>query len=271
MLSSVIWKKHLGRLASAGPLKFVAGFQHTVRARDYCGLHAHRAAEIVYHPSGRGQTLLGNRKWKFEEGSVVIYAPEEGHDQRMETSGEDLCIHIAVPTATSRQLRAGCYVPRLERPWLADGIRDLCRSRSVSGDSEQRVLDLRATAILLSLVELACATSNSDRISSAESKVTAAEQFMSEHFPAISSIRDVAEHVGVSHDYLRHLFKGVRGKSIVRHLNEIKIARARLLLLNTPLPLKQIATMCGFKDEYYFSAVFYKLTSTRPGAYRTRR
>ena len=271
MLSSVIWKKHLGTLAPAGPLKFVAGFRHALSAPNYCGLHAHRAAEIVYHPSGRGETLLGGRKWKFDEGSVVIYAPEEGHDQRMETTGEDLCIHITMPAAVRTKLRAGCYVPRLERPWLVDGIRDLCRSRAVSNDTEQRILDLRVTAILLSLVELACATSNGNGMSSAEFKVATAERFMSEHFPAITSIREVTAHVDVSHDYLRHLFKALRGKSIVRHLNEIKIARARLLLLNTPLPLKQIATMCGFKDEYYFSAVFHKLTSTRPGEYRNRR
>jgi len=271
MLSSVIWKKHLGRLASAGPLEFVAGFRNAVRARNYCGVHAHRAVEIVYHPSGCGETLLGNRRWKFDEGSVVIYAPEEGHDQRMETTGEDLCVHIAMPAAMRKKLRAGCYVPHLERPWIVDGIRDLCRSRAVSDDMEQRILDLRATAILLALVELASATSGGDRTSSAESRVAAAERFMSEHFPAITSIREVAAHVDVSHDYLRHLFKALRGKSVVRHLNEVKIARARLLLLNTPLPLKQIATMCGFKDEYYFSAVFHKLTSTRPGEYRNRR
>ena len=34
--------------------------------------------------------------------------------------------------------------------------------------------------------------------------------------------------------------------------------------------MKQIATMCGFKDEYYFSAVFRKFTATAPGAYQNK-
>jgi len=94
--------------------------------------------------------------------------------------------------------------------------------------------------------------------------------FMSEHFAGISSLRDVAEHVGVSHDHLRHLFIKARGRSLIRHLNEIKVARAKILLTNSPLPLKQIAATCGFKDEYYFSAVFRRLTNLSPGLYRNK-
>jgi AraC-like DNA-binding protein len=41
-------------------------------------------------------------------------------------------------------------------------------------------------------------------------------------------------------------------------------------LRHSRLPLKQIATLCGFKDEYYFSAVFRQLTQSSPGDFRRR-
>ena len=121
---------------------------------------------------------------------------------------------------------------------------------------------------MLALVDIVTKASREDALPPSERHVMQAERFMSEHFADIRSLRDVAGHVGVSHDHLRHLFSNARGRSMVRHLNEIKVARAKILLTNSPLPLKQIAATCGFKDEYYISAVFRRLTNLSPGLYR---
>ena len=50
----------------------------------------------------------------------------------------------------------------------------------------------------------------------------------------------------------------------------IRIARAERLLVESDLPLKEIARRCGFSGEKYFSDAFCRATDTRPGAYRHR-
>lgn len=270
MSNPAVWKKLCKRHGRKRPLVFVAGMRHAIGRGDYCGMHSHCEVEIVFHPKGRGVTRLGNRPCAFEEGSAVIYAPGEAHDQRMESDGEDFCVQLAVPASTRGKLKAGFYVPRVDRQWLVEDLQHLCRSRSAPGGFEQRIFNLRATAVLLALVDAACLSTANGSRSRGMRRVEQAEQFINEHFASIRSLNDIAVHVGVSHDYLRHAFKAARGKSLVRHLNEVKVARARLLLTNSPLPLKQIATMCGFRDEYYFSAVFRKLAALSPGAYRNR-
>lgn len=233
-------------------------------------MHSHPAVEIVYHATGRGETRVAGRSIPFQEGSAVIYAPQEIHDQSMASDGEDLCVQVALSGRVCRKLEGGFFVPRIGQPWLIAEIQNLCRSRAQPGGLEQRVFDLRATAVLLALVDIVTKASREDALPPSERHVMQAERFMSEHFADIRSLRDVAGHVGVSHDHLRHLFSKARGRSMVRHLNEIKVARAKILLANSPLPLKQIAATCGFKDEYYFSAVFRRLTNLSPGLYRNK-
>lgn len=267
MLNSAIWKT-LGAGRGRPPtLSFVAGLRHAMKRGEYVPMHAHRDVEIVYHPTGCGVTRLGHAPWEFEKGSVVVYAPGEKHDQRMTAGGEDLCVQVTVPVRMRAALRHGFYVPRVDRSWLVEDLRHLSCSRSVPGGSAQRILDLQAGAVLLALIE---AASDDMPVSPALRQVEKAERFIDEHFPSIDSLQEVAAHVGISHDHLRHRFKAARGRSLVRHLNEVRVARARLLLSNSPLPLKQIATLCGFRDEYYFSAAFRKLTAESPGGYRTR-
>lgn len=270
MSKSAIWKTALDYFPGYSQLNFVSGLIHSVPRGFHCGMHSHPAAEIVYHAVGRGVTRLAGQSVSFQEGSAVIYAPQEIHDQSMDAEGKDLCLQITLPGKVCRKLDGGFFVPRIGQPWLITGIQNLCRSRAQPGGLEQRVFDFRATAVLLALVDIATKASREDALPPSERHVMHAEQFMGEHFADIRSLRDVADHVGVSHDHLRHLFKMVHGRSMVRRLNEIKVARAKILLANSLLPLKQVAATCGFKDEYYFSAVFRRLMNFSPGLYRNR-
>ncbi len=56
----------------------------------------------------------------------------------------------------------------------------------------------------------------------------------------------------------------------MRLRNELRIGRARSLLGYSRLSLKEIADHCGFRDVYYFSAVFTRFTRLAPGQYRLR-
>lgn len=261
-----IWKRACERLPARRTFAFAAGLWNPLKAGFYCPRHRHAAIEVVLHPAGRGTTNTESGTFAFAEGSAVVYAPGEWHDQTMETAGEDICVQVALPRGARSWPRAGFVTGPVERPWLVEEMRHLCRSQAGPGGFEQRVIDLRATAVLLALVDMA--VSREDAVSPAERHVRRAEQFIHEHFATLRSLSDVAAHVGVTPDHLRHLFKKLRGRSLIRHVNEVRIARARTLLASSPFPLKQVASMCGFRDEYYFSAVFRRFAKLSPGQYR---
>ena len=268
MLNSEIWREAISGQDKVLLFRFVAGMRASLLQNGYCVSHSHKAVEIVFHRKGRGRTLLNGQDVFFEEGSVVIYAPGECHDQMMEVEGEDNWVQIALPPKISAKLKTGIYIPHVEELWIIEDLRQLSRSRAQPRECEQRILDLRASAVLLALVQAAFANSEYLATSVSERRVRKAEQFIQDHFATIRSLREVAEFAEISHDHLRHLFKATKGKSLISYLNEVRVARSRMLLVASPLPLKQIAAMCGFKDEYYFSAVFRKMTGLSPGSYR---
>lgn len=265
------WSRFLVRQAKAPPLVFIHGVRHTVSCGVPCGMHSHRALEIVYHPVGRGVTRMEDgRTIAFNEGDAVIYAPRERHDQIMEREGEDLCVQLAVPSRGRAMPGHGLHISSVADSAVIEDLRLLSRGHVQITPTEQAMFNLRATSTLLALVHQACNRTRQETRNNSKNYVLKAEQYMRGHFATIESLRRVAEHVGISQDHLRHAFQALRKKSMVRYLNEIRVDRAKTLLIHTRLPLKQIATMCGFNDPYYFSAVFQNFAKTSPGRYRSR-
>jgi AraC-like DNA-binding protein len=149
-------------------------------------------------------------------------------------------------------------------------LRTLSRGQVRPSPAEQAIFNLRVTSALYALVNLACTRRHENEENSSLRHVQRAEHYIGAHFSTIKTLREVAEAIGVSYDHLRHAYKELRSKNLVRYLNEVRIDRARTLLVHSRFPLKQVATMCGFRDEYYFSTVFRQFAGVPPGRYRAR-
>ena len=80
----------------------------------------------------------------------------------------------------------------------------------------------------------------------------------------------IASAVGVSEDYLSHIFRQEVGLSPWEFLNRYRVQRAKELLRASDAPIVEIAGRVGFSDLSYFNRVFRKLAGCTPGAYRTR-
>ncbi len=65
-------------------------------------------------------------------------------------------------------------------------------------------------------------------------------------------------------------FKKVFGMSILAYRHHVQLQTACALLRATDLPLKQIASECGFSDDSYFNRVFHKHCGISPGTYRKK-
>lgn len=255
------------------PLRFVCGWRGAVR--EYFPLHAHRVMELVYHPKGSGITTLGDgRKMGFHSRGIVIYPPLVRHDQRMFAAGEDICIHVGESLAgtLSALFPEPVYIPssrggeKHADTFIQTEFANLARLRA---DAMRRVeLDLRVTALVARLFQLNRLEAGELPRTPAELYVDRARQYIAENFSRISNAGEVAKHVGVSEDYLRHLFIEHGGTSINRLLNQTKIERVKELLIHSQMPIKEIAALSGFETERYLSTRFRKLAGISPGAFR---
>jgi two-component system response regulator YesN len=82
------------------------------------------------------------------------------------------------------------------------------------------------------------------------------------------TINDIANSIKINSNYLSHLFKIQTGKTAIEYLTEIRIRKAKELLLSTNLKSYAIARTVGYTDSQYFSQVFKRCTGVSPGQFR---
>ncbi|MBQ8108529.1 MAG: helix-turn-helix transcriptional regulator [Ruminococcus sp.] len=75
---------------------------------------------------------------------------------------------------------------------------------------------------------------------------------------------------GVSHQYLGRIFHQAMGTSIEKYIRRRRLWEAKTLLLESDLPIKDIACRCGFADAGYFSTVFRREEGLTPASYRRK-
>jgi len=250
------------------PLRFVCGWRGSTGG--YFPMHSHPVIELVYHPRGSGVTAFEDgRKIDFQPHGTVICPARLRHDQRMSTPGADICLHVGAP---KDWLPEALYIPpdssgtkRADR-FVRTEFLHLAQVRP---DPGRRVeLDLRITALLARLLQLGPLAAQENPPATPETHVDRARQFICENYARITSAGEVARHVGVSEDYLRHLFIEHGGPGLNRLLNQTRIERVKELLIHSRLPIKEIASMSGFKTERYMSTRFKQLTGVGPNTFR---
>lgn len=98
--------------------------------------------------------------------------------------------------------------------------------------------------------------------------VTRAKQFIEEHKAEEISLRDVAKVVNVSTFYFCKLFKKATGMTFTEYLSQVRISKAKNLLLNPNLRVSEIAYDIGYQSLTHFNRTFHRIVGQSPTAYR---
>lgn len=102
--------------------------------------------------------------------------------------------------------------------------------------------------------------------------VLRAIQWIREHYddPKLR-VADVADHVGISRNYLFTLFKETMDHSPQEYIASFRLSRARELLAGTEYSIDNISYACGYQDPAVFSRAFKKKYQMSPSAYRLQK
>jgi AraC-like DNA-binding protein len=87
------------------------------------------------------------------------------------------------------------------------------------------------------------------------------------HYRDHFSIEDLAKLSGLSPSHFRLLYKKITGMTAVQFQNNVRINKAKDLLLSGECNVTEAALSVGYQDIYYFSRLFKKLTGEPPSEY----
>jgi AraC-like DNA-binding protein len=98
--------------------------------------------------------------------------------------------------------------------------------------------------------------------------VGSAMRYMQEHVQDDLSRDVVADVACLSPSHFSRVVKQIYGQSFTDLLTQMRVDRAKEMLVRTEKSLIQICLDCGFSDQSYFTKVFQKHTGHPPGEYR---
>ena len=84
------------------------------------------------------------------------------------------------------------------------------------------------------------------------------------------SLNTIAAEVGMSPSYFSSIFSKEMGKTFVEYLTEIRMDRAKELLMCSSMKTSEIGYEVGYKDPHYFSYIFKKTQNCTPKEFRAQ-
>ena len=82
-------------------------------------------------------------------------------------------------------------------------------------------------------------------------------------------LKDLGELTGYSPNHFQRLFTETMGISPSKYLENLRVNKAKYLLMENEKTLSEIAYQCGFSSQAYFSKVFKKHTLLSPFEFQT--
>lgn len=96
-------------------------------------------------------------------------------------------------------------------------------------------------------------------------------EYIKANFQKRMTLEEIAASTYLSKTYLSSLFKKETGYSISEYINRVRIERSKSLLLEENISIIDIANLCGFEDQSYFTKVFKNIVGITPKKYRENR
>lgn len=138
-----------------------------------------------------------------------------------------------------------------------DGYRSIYRLNNV-----EQVLEWMTT-----LRDGLCQTLKSKKGTYKAHVITNVQKYIQSHIEERLTLNDVAAIFGLSPNYLSVLFKKTCDIGFSEYITQMKISRAKTMLLEQDMKIYEVANELGFESAFYFSKVFKKVEGISPREY----
>ncbi len=94
-------------------------------------------------------------------------------------------------------------------------------------------------------------------------------EYIDRHLHEQISIADLSHEACMSESTFHRVFRQELGQTPIQYIKEARVKRAKEMLQNPELQIKEVYMECGFNDLSYFMRIFKQLEHQTPGEYRS--
>lgn len=92
--------------------------------------------------------------------------------------------------------------------------------------------------------------------------------YMNQHYPETLTAKDLALSSNFSEYYFMKIFRQYTGKTLIGYLNDLRLEKAKTLLMHTQDSVTEIALRTGFNNTSYFIKKFEQANGISPSKFR---
>jgi AraC-like DNA-binding protein len=253
--------------------------------------HYHPECEIIYVEKSYGVRLMGNHIGNFSDGDLMFISPNLPHvwrnDKAFYCDRKDLYVDVYVIQFRENVFSSGFFdLPEFSHikklfTQGQQGVKIVGKNHKKISELVKKVynslgierisnflLTLDAIAstddlVLLSGLGYANTVNNTDA-----ERITKVVNYLMENFTSDINIDQIANLVNLNKSSFCRYFKNRINKTCTQFLNEIRIAHACKMLVNSNKPILNISYDTGYNNISHFNRQFKLITGRTAGEYR---
>ena len=120
------------------------------------------------------------------------------------------------------------------------------------------------------IIDLAGETANRNARIDSPSFFDSIKDYLMNNLSELHSLQSVCENFYISQTYLSKLFRKYENISFNEFLTRLRISESKRFMAQNPqMPIKDVAALVGYSDQFYFSRVFKVIVGVPPSEYRS--
>ncbi len=235
-------------------------------AMDYVMPQVHSCYEVVLYRNGSGKSTIGEELYDFSDMSLAIITPNQIHDELTVTRSEVFCCLFDYEGEIP--LVGGVYQINKKSQNKRYGEKIVSIMNEIRDEmAQKRIHHEDYINFLMGQLLIVFSRLQTNKKSQIDS-IRYVKFYIKENYSSKINFNVLANHIGYSPDHFRHIFTERVGISPSKYLLNIRIKKAKELLLETDDTVNKIGKMTGFPIASRFIEVFRNETNYTPKKYR---
>lgn len=232
--------------------------------------------QFVYISKGKGVfNSQTTKKQTVRKGHMIILFPGFWHSYQPDSETGWNEYYIGFEGQIINHLVKNEFISP-ENPILDIGFNEelvnLYSSAIKIAKDEKKSAQQHLAGVVLHILGMVLSLSENKNLESNEfgQIIERAKIIMLENVSNVINIQELAHNLGTSYSWFRKAFKEYTGYPPGQYFQELKIRKAKELLAETNMPIKEIAYSLNFSSNGYFLSFFKKRVGCTPLEYRSR-
>ncbi|MDR0583424.1 MAG: AraC family transcriptional regulator [Treponema sp.] len=231
--------------------------------------------QIIYISQGSGILRIERKAGQVKPGSVIFVLPGQRHfyEPSPETGWTEYWVGFNGSFFTSLMQKGiinknHCYL----EIGLHDYIIEMFESIFDEVSAQRPLYQIKTCSLIMGLVaELLVYERRKDQGDRYQKITEKAKYLMESNIYGAIDIAGISRQLNLSESRFNTIFRNYTAITPYQYFIHLKINRAKKMLEDSDILIKEVADNLGFEDQYYFSRLFKQKTGIAPSEWKDRR